>query len=114
MRNSTGLLKAIFQAAMPQLHREIAEAFSPLAPLGETNSRAPMNRAADLQSARIYALVFEGVTRVSSASTEHRAAIAAAVYDTLRTGGVQFRCEDGLARLRAVAKRLDGGADTRG
>lgn len=71
---------------------------------------APMNRGADPTSERVYALIFNGLTAASSAghwmrlSTRER--FAEAVYDALRTGGVEIRIRDGLAELRRVNDEL--------
>lgn len=72
----------------------------------------------DKLSARIHALIFNGITRASSSATDdrdwirlsERERIARAVYDELRLGNIEFRL-GGLALLadavEAEANRAD-------
>ena len=72
----------------------------------------PMNRGTDPVSQRVYALIFNGVTRASSTAEDERdwirlserERIAEAVYEELRNGGVEIQIEDGLDVLRRVAR----------
>jgi hypothetical protein len=71
----------------------------------------PINRGADPISQRVYALIFNGVTRASSSATDERdwirlserERIAEAVYAELRAGGIEIRLADGLEALREVS-----------
>jgi hypothetical protein len=74
----------------------------------------PINRGTDPVSRRVYALIFNGVTRASSTADDEqdwirlseRERIAAAVYNELMSGGVAMSCVDGLEQLRRAAEIL--------
>lgn len=73
----------------------------------------PINQGTDPVSQRVYALIFNGLTRACCSADEHdwmrlseRERLAAAVYAELREGGIEIRLADGLAVLRAVNDRL--------
>lgn len=70
----------------------------------------PINRGTNPISQRVYALIFNGITRASSAATDEadwirlseRERIAEAVYAELWSGNIEFRL-GGLAMLTQVA-----------
>jgi hypothetical protein len=70
----------------------------------------PINRGTDPASQRVYALIFNGITRASSTAADgadwirlsERERIAEAVYAELAAGNIQFRL-GGLALLAQVA-----------
>lgn len=74
----------------------------------------PLNRGTDPVSQRVYALIFNGVTRASSTAADERdwirlgerERITECVYAELREGGIEIRLADGLAFLRDVNARL--------
>lgn len=72
---------------------------------------APINRGTDGLSQRVYALIFNGITRASSVATDRhdgwlplseRERYAEAVYAELAAGNIEFRL-GGLALLAQVA-----------
>lgn len=77
----------------------------------------PINRGTDPLSQRVYALIFNGVSRgrLGFISLSEREQIAEAVYAELREGGLEIRIADGLEVLRDVNARLADGctAETR-
>lgn len=71
-------------------------------------SEPPLNAGTDPASSRVYALIFNGLTHGLAAvdrfvALSEREAVTRAIYDALRTGGVEVRLTDGLEHLRQVA-----------
>lgn len=69
--------------------------------------RPYLNPGTDPVSQRTYALIFNGLTKALTAEQwmplSERSRVAAAIFDELRSGGVEVRLTSGLERLRAVA-----------
>lgn len=112
MRKQPNIIAALTLAYGAALQREFAKMFAPPAKLAPPTDRAPSNRGTDPTSQRVYALIFNGVTRGTVGAGQFmllsdRERVASAVYEELASGGVSFRVEDGLDRLRRVAAELN-------
>jgi hypothetical protein len=66
-----------------------------------------INPGSDPVSQRAYGLIFNGLSRALSEAQwmplSERARVSRAIYDELRTGGLEVRFVDGLEYLRLVA-----------
>jgi hypothetical protein len=78
---------------------------------------APINRGTDPLSQRVYALIFNGITRGQADEywmpLSVRERLTAAVYDELLSGGVEVRMADGLAELRRVNDEIEAAGTER-
>jgi hypothetical protein len=72
-----------------------------------------INPHRDPVSERAYSLIFNGLTLALTAGQwmplSGRARVSQAIYDELRTGGLELRFADGLEMLRLAAMRFDEG-----
>lgn len=68
-----------------------------------------LNRGTDPVSRRVYALIFNGLTGALTdfMPLSERERLSSAIYDSLRTGGVEVHVEDGLAKLASVSREIE-------
>ncbi|MDH6460131.1 hypothetical protein M2302_000282 [Micromonospora sp. A200] len=70
-----------------------------------------VNPHADPVSERAYSLIFNGLTAALREDQwmplSERARVSQAIYDSLRTGGLEVRFVDGLEMLRLVSMTME-------
>jgi hypothetical protein len=73
-----------------------------------TNDRPWLNPGSDPVSERVYSLIFNGLTAALTdfMPLTERARVSEAIYESLRTGGIEVRFGDGLAKLREAAAEV--------
>lgn len=107
---STPLIQ-LANAAAGALVREFGKLLHTSAdPLGPRSARAPINLGTGPGSRSVYGLIFNGIASGLPDGVDlplaARERLAESVYETLAAGGVTFRLDDGLAKLRRAVQEI--------